>query len=105
MSAINYSRGCHILPFLQKKQVAGIIVKNRKPDGSMEQEDSEPQESGNEGLEACAQDMIDCMHAKDAKGCAAAMRAAFEILDSQESSESEDNSFDAMNAKAAEESE
>ena len=70
-----------MLPFMQKKPVAGLIVAQRKPDGTHEESHSEGNED--QGLEACAVDLIRAIHSKDSKAAAAAMRAAFEICDSE----------------------
>lgn len=88
-----------MLPFLKPKTVAGLIVSTRKKDGSgIEEQHSE----GDEGapIEACAEDLIRAVHAKDAKGVAAAFRAAFEILE-MEPHEEADHDYDSQNEKAA----
>ena len=83
-----------MLPFLKPKAVAGLIISHRKPDGSKEESHTEGNE--NEALEACAEDLIRAIHAKDAKSAAAAFKAAFEVCESYpheeaEHSESEDS--------------
>lgn len=72
-----------MLPFLKNKNhsVAGIIMKTRPADEPSEQDSETP--SDDAGLEACASDLISAMQAGDAKRAAAAIRAAFEICDSQ----------------------
>ncbi len=72
-----------MLPFLKQKPVAGIIIAKRKPDGQneLEGDDSAP-------LEACASDLIQAIHAKDAKAAAEAFKAAFEILEASPHEES-----------------
>lgn len=94
------SRGTIILPFLKKniKQQSGVIVHNRAPD---ESPTSEPDDSGDHALEACAQDMIDAVHRRDAKAAASAMRAAFQCLESEPHEEDENNDFHSQNEKAA----
>lgn len=72
-----------MLPFLKPKPVAGLIVEHRKPDGSTPESHSE--DNADHGLMACAEDLIRATHAKDAKGVADAFRAAFQILDSEDS--------------------
>lgn len=88
------------LPFLQKKKIAGVIISHRKPDEAPITES--PNDDG--GLEACAQDLIDATHAQDKKAAAAAMRAAFSILESEPHEEAgegpEPHSYDAQNEKA-----
>ena len=69
-----------MLPFLKPKQVAGLIIQKRASDGSKEEK---PEDSQDQGLEAAAEDFIRAVHAKDAKGVAAAFRAAFEMLESE----------------------
>ena len=67
----------HILPFLKHKpQVAGIMTIERKPD-----QDTETQDDS--GMMAAAQDLSNAIHSKDIKAIAAALRAAFEILETQ----------------------
>lgn len=67
-----------MLPFLKVKPQAGIMSSVRKPDGS-----SEMESDSNEGLSACAADLIRAIHSKDEESVASALKAAFEILDSQ----------------------
>lgn len=91
-----------ILPFLAKKPLQpGVIVKERasdaKPDASDESDDS--------GIEACAEDLISAVHAKDVKGVAEAIKSAFELLGSapeEKSSDIEPHSYTAQNQKANE---
>ncbi len=90
-----------LLPFLKnKQQQSGVIVQNRTPD--------EPKDSEDQGLMACAQDLIDAVHAKDAKRVASALKAAFEIADSEPHvegehlDESSPHTYEAQNRKAAE---
>lgn len=87
-----------MLPFLKNKhQQTGVIVQNRTPD--------EPKDSEDQGLMACAQDLIDAVHSKDAKRVASALKAAFEIADSEphvEGEHVEPHSYEAQNRKAAE---
>lgn len=70
-----------MLPYLKKRQVAALIVKNRHPNGNIDELDnSEPVE---DGLEACAKDMISAYDAKDSRQLAQALRNAFELLESE----------------------
>lgn len=87
------------LPFLDKRKVAGLIIAKRKPDGSTEEMHTEGDE--NAPIMSCADDLISAVHAKDASGVAAAMRAAFEILDSEPPKE-DSNDYDSQNTKAGE---
>lgn len=72
-----------MLPFLKKVQDAGaagpVEAVERKPD----------EESDYDALESAAEDLISAIHSKDVKGAAAALRAAFELCDSQPHSEGE----------------
>jgi hypothetical protein len=85
------------LPFLKPRQVAGLIIAQRKPDGSKEEQHTEGNEG--DGLESCMEDLIRALNANDAKSAALAFRSACEVCDS--SYAEDDNSFDAQNAKAA----
>lgn len=87
-----------MLPFLKPKTVAGLIISHRKPDGGKEESHSE----GNEdhGLDACSEDLIRAFHAKDTKGVSAGLKAAFEMLESSKT-DSDDESYDSQNEKAA----
>lgn len=91
-----------MLPFLKPKPVAGVIVATRKPDGDGMDQTDDDQDAG---FMSAAEDLIRSLHAKDAKGVAAAFRAAFDILDSEEAPGADDNSFDSQNMKAAKDSE
>lgn len=86
------------LPFLKPKPVAGLIVETRKADASKSTEDGDE----NAGLYACAEDLTRAIHAKDARSVAAALRAAFDILESMEEAP-EAGSYDAQNAMATKE--
>lgn len=70
-----------MLPFLQPKRVAGVIVERRKPDGGPEMQGAEGDE--NQGLMSCAEELIRAVHSKDPHAVSAALRSAFEILDSE----------------------
>ena len=76
------------LPFLKKERpsAGGVITEYRKPDGDEPNEDAP--------LESCAQDLIRCSKADDHVGVAKALRAAFEILDSQPHEEAEHTNED-----------
>lgn len=85
-----------MLPYLKPKMQPSLIVETRKADNTKE---TKP-EDDDSGIVSCAEDLIRAVHAKDAKSVAAALRAAFDVLDSAEP-EADDESFDAQNAKAA----
>lgn len=64
-----------MLPFLKKEAsvVVPIETKKREPD-------SEPEY---DTLESAADDLISAIHSKDTPSVAAALRAAFDLLDSE----------------------
>jgi hypothetical protein len=72
-----------MIPFLKRKDEASISAPadkiQRKPD----------EEPEFDTLEAAGQDLIDAIHSKDAKAVAAALRAAFELADSEPHTEGE----------------
>lgn len=68
-----------MLPFLKKHKAAGLIVEQRMPD--------KPSEISE--METCAQDLLSAIEAKDIKGMASALQAAFELADSQPHQEGE----------------
>ena len=91
-----------MLPFLKEKKVAGLILSKRKPDGSVSEEHSD--DDKDHGLEAAAEDLIRALSSKDISSVAAALRAAFQILDAEPHEEGEhtnDESYDSQNIKAA----
>jgi len=71
-----------MLPFFKSKigQPGGIATHVRTPDGGTKPEETDD----NSGLNACAADLIRAVHAKDEPGTAAALRAAYEILDASD---------------------
>lgn len=72
------------LPFLRKKHSgnASLSIEYRKPDAEGEgHHDKEPNDDN--GLHACAEDIIRCVNEGDKAGLAKALKAAFEICDSQ----------------------
>lgn len=67
-----------MLPFIKKQKMStGLVTEYRKPD------DAEKSEKEADGLEMAAEDMIRAHSAGDKKALAAALRAAFAILDSE----------------------
>lgn len=74
-----------MLPFLQPKKIATMMVASKKPDGSIEQEG--PADEPNHALLAAAEDLISAVHMKDAKAVAEAIESAFEICDSNDDNE------------------
>jgi len=92
-----------MLPFLQKHKQQGVSMQVRKPDG----EGIEHEEGKDEGLHAAAEDLCNALKSGDISRIASALRAAFEILDSEPDEEEKEssNSYDAQNQKAGEERE
>lgn len=68
------------LPFLKHKQMAGVIIHQRKKDGSM---DTAPEAETHDGMHAAAEALLRAVTSKDAAAVATALRDAFEILDSE----------------------
>lgn len=70
-----------MLPFLNKDEAqdSGVIQKTRAPDKKPESE----QEDSSAGMEAVAHDLIRAIHSRDVKAVADAIKAAFEIADSE----------------------
>lgn len=89
-----------MLPFLKPQRSPGVIVSQRKQDGSKEEQSLDS--SSDDGLMLCAHDLISAVHAKDSKAVAAALKAAFQICDAQPHEEGEHlNTYNEQNAKAA----
>ena len=68
------------LPFLKQRKVAALIVQNRSADGG---HDTVPEDHLEQELTTCGEDLIRGVTNKDAKAVGDAIRAAFEILDSE----------------------
>lgn len=92
-----------MLPFLKKKANPGVITAHMDALGhksEASQYDEEPNK--NAPLEACAQDLMRAIHENNVEAAAAAMRAAFEILESEPHEEGpHPNSYDELNQLAA----
>jgi hypothetical protein len=88
-----------------------LIISHRKPDGGVSPfENKEEEQEGQEdhALEACAQDILRAIADKDFKHLALALRAAFDVLESEPHEEAEHDSpsphsYDAQNKLAAKE--
>jgi len=77
-----------MLPFLKKiKHETGVIVRDRKPDGSTTESGMEGQED--QGLTSAAEDLCRAIKSDNYQAAAEALRAAFEILDAQPHHEGE----------------
>lgn len=70
-----------MLPFLKPKTIAGLIIKHRISGGNNLQEDREDKQD--QGLEAACEDILMAISSKDAEHLSHALRAAFDILDSE----------------------
>lgn len=68
-----------MLPFLAKPKQAGAVITTIRPSDHEKKEPS--------GLELAAKDLSDAVEAKDIKRIAAALKAAFDILDSEDEAE------------------
>lgn len=87
-----------MLPFLAKKNQgaatqAGLLVKTRTPDEKPDQDDPSA------AIDACSKALIDAVHARDAKGVSAAIKDAFDILESmphEEESAPEPHSYESQ---------
>lgn len=78
-----------MLPFLANKKpkaAVGVIVKERTPD---EQPESE-EDMASAGLEACAMDLIDAVHAKDVQKVAQVLQDAFDLMEAKPHEEIEE---------------
>ncbi len=90
-----------MLPFMKpKKSAASVIISHRKPDSDAPKPLDEHEDSGNEAMKACAEDILRAISAKDSEHLARAIQAAIDCAKSE--SNEEDNSYDAQNEKAAE---
>lgn len=69
-----------MLPFLDKKKIASIVMLRRKPGEGLEpvKEEGEPAPE----LMQAAEDLLSAIAMKNAKGVASALEAAFAICDS-----------------------
>lgn len=67
------------------------MVKNISSEGKIEENHKDNDEDP--GLMAAGADLIRAVHAKDEKGAAQAIRAAFEMLQSEASQDSEPSEF------------
>lgn len=71
-----------MLPFLKQRKIASVIMAKRKPDGAIEPISEEGEETPE--LMSAAEDLIRALHSKDAGAVAAALKAAFQMMDSAE---------------------
>ncbi len=77
------------LPFLKTRRESGISTTIRPRDTAPN--DRQSPESEDNGLAAAAEDLCRAIESKDYKGAAQALKAAFDILESQPHEEYSDN--------------
>lgn len=75
-----------MLPFLRPKHQTGLMIAKMTPEGH---KDTDTEVSKDAGLEAAAADLMRGIEMKDSKKIAAAIRAAFQIVDSEPHDEGE----------------
>ena len=94
-----------MLPFLKPKLQTGVMVNQRAPDADEPEQAEEPND--NEGLEACARELLHAIETRDHKAMARALVDLFQIADSMPHEEGshdvEPHSYEAQNIKAGEE--
>ena len=96
------------LPYLKPKNVAGLIMAQRKAGGGQAEQplDSQEESQENYALELCAEEIIRSVESKDPKRLYKALQAAFQVmeLEPHEEVEHEDESsphtYEAQNEKA-----
>lgn len=71
------------LPFLNAKKIASVMMAKTRPDGSVE--DQHMEDEHDPALQSAAEDLISAVHMKDSMKVASALKAAFEIMDSNDS--------------------
>lgn len=74
-----------MLPFLQPKKMAGIIMAKVKPEGGMEVQGEEGEM--HPGYLAAAEALISAIHSKDATNVAKVLQEFFEMADSESQGE------------------
>lgn len=86
------------LPFLKKDKVGSLMYHKKKPDGSIEYDDSDNEA----GLHAAFTSIMRAINNGDIKAGAQALKEFFQIVDSEPHEEGEHaNDFDSLNEKAA----
>jgi hypothetical protein len=76
-----------MLPVLDKKKIASVLIARRNKSGAREAE--QPAEQVSEDLERIAEQIIAAVGAQDAKALARALTDAFQLVDAQPHSEGE----------------
>lgn len=84
------------LPFLKKpNRSTGISVAVRTPKGTMAEEDEGQQGQQDQGLKYAAHDLLMAVDNRDIQGISEALKAAFQILESQPHEEApHDNEYE-----------
>jgi hypothetical protein len=96
-----------LLPFLKKNKdsggISGILIKNRTPDESTDQE----QESNDEySLADCAKDLISAVHSNDHEQVAEVLKEFIDMAQNQSKDQDESESphtYESQNIKAGQE--
>lgn len=70
-----------IPPFMSKKKTVGLIVEHRQPDGNIQESHSTDDEE--HAHIAAAEDILRAIKDNDPRHLALALKAAFEIFDSE----------------------
>lgn len=82
-----------MLPFLQPKKLAGIIMANTKKDGTID--DKGLEDDINHAMMSAAEDLLSGIALKDAGKVAKALESAYHVADSDDSSaDISDEAFD-----------
>jgi hypothetical protein len=73
-----------MLPFLDKKKtVSAVIARRGKPALEVKSEIMAPESGGNPALESAAEDILRAIEEKSVLGLAQALKAAYEICESE----------------------
>lgn len=70
-----------MVPFLKPKHISAVIIAKHKPEGGIE--DMHEEGEDHPALMSAAEDLISAVQMKDAKAVAEALKAAFQIVDSE----------------------
>jgi len=91
------------LPFLNKRKAAALIMEARSPEGHKTEMHQEQDSDPGAALRSCSEDLIRAVHTQNAEAVSSAIRAAFEILESEPHEEGpQENDYDSMNEQAGE---
>lgn len=76
-----------MLPFMKPRRVTSLLIAKHDPETGIG--NAEPEQEEKEGLLMAAEHLISAIHSKDAKAVASALRAAFDMADSEPHKEGE----------------